>query len=256
MTTPAEPQPKRPSRNGQKPKKTATLLAQRIVDEITSGRLQPGTTLQPERAMVEGYAVSRGTLRETLRYLEMQGVITLKTGPGGGPVVAAPESRHLAGNLAMMLQLDGASFQSVLDARTTLEPALASMAAKHISEEQLDELAASVERMREKIDDASHFLTENEIFHSIIAEASGNQVFALVIRSLNWIIDGTRLGVEYTSKQRTAVAGQHARILKHIRAGDPDAAETAMRAHIRAFVRYLEQHYPSLIDAPIRWEDV
>lgn len=256
MSAPARDQPKRPPRGGHKPKKTATLLAQRIVSEIASGRLAPGTPLLPEKEMVETYQVSRGTLRETLRFLEIQGVIAMKTGPGGGPVVAGPESRHLANTIAMMLELEGASFQTVLQARGTLEPALAGLAATNVTPEQLQRLRESVGRMMDHSHDAAYFLAENEIFHSVVAEAADNPVFSLMMASLNWIIDGTRLGVEYTDDQRSAVARQHAKIVAAIEAGDAAAATAAMTKHIGEFARFLKRHYPALVDASIRWADL
>lgn len=94
--TPPAAQPASTSLNGHsrrrtasnKPKKTAILVAQRIVDEIVDQDLQPGAPLLPERVMLPRYGVARGTLRESLRILETYGLITIKTGPGGGPVVA------------------------------------------------------------------------------------------------------------------------------------------------------------------------
>ena len=112
-----------------KPKKTAMLLAQRIVTEIVDRGLTPGTPLLAEKSMLDDYGVARGTLREALRFLEIQGVITIKTGPGGGPVVGEPGSRHLASIIAMMLQLESAPFRAVIEARTTLEPPMAAQAA-------------------------------------------------------------------------------------------------------------------------------
>lgn len=252
----APTRPRVASRNDHKPKKTATLLAQRIVGEIADSGLAPGTPLLPEKEMLERYDVARGTLREALRFLEIQGAITMKTGPGGGPIVAEPESRHLASNIAMMLQLTAAPFSAVLEARTTLEPTLAARAAQNISDEMLAELQASVERMDEHLDDEAYFLHENEIFHTIIAEASGNQVFALMLTALNWIIDGTRLGVKYEMAQRRSVAKEHHRIYESIAARDPEAAAKAMGRHIGDFSRFLEKKYPTIVDAPIRWDQV
>ena len=122
----------------------AVLLAQRIVGEIADRQLPPGTALLHEHEMLQEYAVARGTLREALRFLEILGVVTFRTGPGGGPVVSEPASRHLASIIAMMLELDGAPFSAVLEARGMLEPSVARKAAQRITEEQLRELHESV----------------------------------------------------------------------------------------------------------------
>ena len=89
----------RPARS----RKTAMVIAQAIVEEISRRRFPPGSMLPPERDMLVKYDVGRGTLRESLRFLEMSGVITIKPGPGGGPVVCEPDSRDLAGSLGLSL---------------------------------------------------------------------------------------------------------------------------------------------------------
>jgi len=248
--------PRSRGRGGYRPRKTATLLAQRIVSEIADRNLPPGEALPPEREMLEQYGVARGTLREALRFLEIQGVITIKTGPGGGPIVGRPESRHLASTMAMMLQLTHTSFRSVLEARVVLEPALARRAAERIDDAGLDVLHESLVAMREHIDDVDFFREENERFHELIAEAAGNPVFALLITSLNWISDGTPLGVEYPLESREAVCKEHARIHQAIARRDPDRAAAAMAVHLGDFTTYLERRYPQVMNAPLRWDQV
>jgi DNA-binding FadR family transcriptional regulator len=239
-----------------RPKKTAMLLAQRIVTEVADRRLTVGAALPSERDMLQDYGVARGTLREALRFLEIQGVITIKTGPSGGPLVGEPGSRHVASVIAMMLQLERAPFRSVLEARATLEPAMAAQAALRIGPEDLERLNDSVHRMRAHLEDLDFFLHENEAFHHIIAGASGNNVFALMIASLNWIIDGTPLGVDYPVSVRKSVATEHARIQRAIANHGPDRASAAMAVHIADYATYLERFYPSVLEMPLRWDQV
>lgn len=239
-----------------KPKKTALLVAYRIVGDIADRSLTPGTPLVTEREMLAEYGVARGTLREALRFLEMQGVITIKTGPGGGPVVARPESRHLASLIGLLLQFRNAQFRTVLDARLSLEPVLAAKAAENATPEQLAELATSVDRMKEHLDDSDFFLNENEYFHELIAAASGNELFSLLIASLAWITDGTVLGVEYRTSQREHVWQEHQRIYEAVKAGRVNQAATAMREHVEDFASFLERRYPRVLDQPLRWEQI
>jgi GntR family transcriptional regulator, transcriptional repressor for pyruvate dehydrogenase complex len=242
--------------NSHRPKKTAMLLAQRLVSEISDKELPPGTPLPSERVMLEEFQVARGSLREALRFLEIQGVISIKTGPGGGPVVAERVSHSLASIIAMFLQLDGAPFSDVLEARLVLEPALSHKAAERITDEQIAELGDSVKRMNEGIDDIDAFLDENDNFHGIIAAAAGNRVFGLVISSLNWISDGTPLGVDYPEQVRKSVAKEHSRIYKAIADRDGERAAAAMSVHIGDFAAYLTRFYPALVDAPLRWDQL
>jgi GntR family transcriptional repressor for pyruvate dehydrogenase complex len=244
------------SRLDRRPTKTAMLLAQQIVGEISDQDLAPGTPLLAERHMLADYSVARGTLREALRFLEFHGVIWIKTGPGGGPVVGEADPRALGGIIAMLLQLRHTPFRTILETRQVIEPVLAAQAALRIEPEQLREIHDSVQRIGEHTGDLSFFLAENQVFHSLLAHASGNELFGLLIQSLGWITDGTPLGVDYPLKQRKSVVKEHRRIYDAIEARDPERAEATMRVHMGDFARYLERHYASVMDAPVRWEQV
>lgn len=239
-----------------KPQKTAVLLAQRIVRDILDNDLDPGSTLPPERQMLVDYEVGRGTLREAMRFLEIQGVVSIKPGPGGGPVVRSPDERHLAGTIALLLQMSGTPFRAIVEARSVLEPYLAAKAAELIKPELLAELAQTVEGMRDRLDDPNVFLRENERFHDIIAWSSGNDLFGYLVTSLHWITDGTALGVEYPERRRRDVLKAHDAIYQAIAAGDADLAASEMREHIGGFTRYMEAKYPALMERPIPWEVV
>ena len=192
--------------------------------------------------MLEQYGIARGTLREALRFLEIQGVITIKTGPGGGPIVARPESRHLASTIAMMLQLTHTSFRSVLEARVVLEPALARQGGRADHRRRpVEALHDSLDAMREHIDDVDYFLAENERFHALVAEAAGNQVFSLLITSLNWISDGTPLGVEYPLESREEVCKEHARSTRRSRGATPIARRRRWPSTSATSRHYLER---------------
>ena len=78
------------------PQKTAVLVAQRIIRNAIRSGLEVGGSLPLEKTMLKMYDTGRGTLREALRLLEFQGVIALKPGPGGGPVLLDPDASHLA----------------------------------------------------------------------------------------------------------------------------------------------------------------
>src|SRR6266705_1264525 len=114
-----------------RPPKAAMLIAQRIVRDIVRSGMTSSDLLPPERVMLETYETGRGTLREALRLLEFQGVISLKPGPGGGPVLMSPAASHLAGTLMLVMQLNQAPVREILAARAVLEAVVARLAAGH-----------------------------------------------------------------------------------------------------------------------------
>lgn len=229
------------------------LLAQRIVTDIDRRGNKVGDRLPPERVMLEEYEVGRGTLRESLRFLELQGVISLKPGPGGGPVVQRPDATSLATSLTLLLQFANAPFRTIAEARGGLEPMMAQLAAERMSDQQLADLGASVERMATRLDDQTVFLEENKRFHDVIAHGSGNAMFGYLIDALLGILDGSAIGIDYPEVRRSAVHKAHLRIFEAIASRDPAASAEAMTDHIQQYLQYAEKKFPDVLAAPITW---
>jgi GntR family transcriptional repressor for pyruvate dehydrogenase complex len=236
-----------------RPQKTAMLVAQRIVADINRRGNTVGDRLPPERVMLDEYAVGRGTLRESLRFLELQGVISLKPGPGGGPVVQQPDGTGLATALTLLLQFENAPFRTIAEARIGLEPMMAQLAAERMKDDQLPELKFTVDNMRENLGDQEVFLDMNKRFHDIIAHASGNALFGYLIDALLGILDGSAIGIDYPEVRRSAVHKAHLRIYEAIAAHDPAASSDAMSDHISEYMKYAERKFPEVLAAPIVW---
>ncbi|WP_435742013.1 FadR/GntR family transcriptional regulator [Nocardioides sp. SYSU DS0663] len=238
-----------------RPQKTAMLVAQRIVTDINQRGNTVGDRLPPERVMLEEYAVGRGTLRESLRFLELQGVIALKPGPGGGPVVQQPDATSLATSLTLLLQFANAPFRTIAEARGGLEPMMAQLAAERMSDEQLGDLRQSVETMHEHLDNQAVFLEENKRFHDVIARGSGNAMFGYLVDALLGILDGSAIGIDYPRVRRSAVHKAHLSIYEAVATRDPAASAEAMRDHIDQYLRYAERKFPDVLEAPIVWSN-
>jgi DNA-binding FadR family transcriptional regulator len=236
-----------------RPQKTAMLVAQRIVSDINKRGNTVGDRLPPERLMLEEYNIGRGTLRESLRFLELQGVISLKPGPGGGPVVQHPDGSSLATALTLLLQFKNAPFRTIAEARSGLEPMMAQLAADRMTDDQLAELRGSVDAMESGINDQAVFLDENKKFHDIIARGSGNAMFGCLIDAVLGILDGSALGIDYPEHRRITVHKAHSRIYDAIASRDPLDSATAMQEHIAGYLLYAEKKFPEVLDAPITW---
>ena len=117
-----------------RPEKAAMLVAQRIVQDALRDNRKPGDLLIPERTMVEKYQAGRGTVREALRLLEVQGVISLRPGPRGGPVPRTPDGSHLASTVVLLMQLRGAPYRAIVEVRSALEPMISSLAAERMTQ--------------------------------------------------------------------------------------------------------------------------
>lgn len=238
-----------------RPQKTAVLVAKRIVADIQERGNKVGDRLPPERIMLEEYNIGRGTLRESLRFLELQGIIVLKPGPGGGPIVQQPDGSGLSIALTLLLQFENAPYRTIVEARTALEPMMARLAAKRMTDEDLVELKASLDTMKANLSDEAIFLETNQQFHDVIAHNSGNSLFAHLINTLLEIIDGTTIGVDYPEHRRKAVYEAHKIIYEALAVRDSDAASEAMHDHILEYAQYVERKFPEVLGKPITWVD-
>ncbi|MDR7303926.1 FadR/GntR family transcriptional regulator [Haloactinomyces albus] len=234
--------------------KTAVFVAQRIVRDIGRDLLAPGDLLPPERTMLENYDVGRGTLREALRLLEFQGVIALKPGPRGGPVLLDPDATHLASTVVLLMQMKKAPFQTIVEVRSALEPMISCLAAERITDESLRELGSTIDQMRDNLDDQSVFLEANKRFHDTIAWSSGNTLFGYMLDSLLGIMDGTVIGIDYPTHRRSAIITAHQEILEALSKRDPQESERHMREHIDAYTRYAQRKYPEVLTQVIDWD--
>jgi DNA-binding FadR family transcriptional regulator len=230
------------------------LVAQRIIADVARSNARPGDLLPPERVMLEQYEIGRGTLREALRLLEFQGAITLKPGPGGGPVLLNPDASHLASSLLLLMQLTGAPYRTVVEVRHALEPITARMATRRGDQETLERLDASIKQMRLGLEDDLTFLESNKDFHDIIAWGSGNAMLGFFNESILGIMDGTAIGIGYPTPRRMAILRAHEGIFSAMRDRDADLAEERSREHIDAYVTYAEKKFPEVLDRLILWD--
>lgn len=230
------------------------LVAQRIVRDAVRDNLHPGDLLLPEKTMLEKYQTGRGTLREALRLLEFQGVISLKPGPRGGPVLQSPNASHLASTLVLLMQLKAAPFRTIVEVRSAMEPMISSLAAERMDDESLDSLNDTILQMRAEIDDQHSFLDANKRFHDIIAWSSGNTLFGYIVDSLLGIMDGALIGIDYPAHRRSAILKAHEEIYEALKARDPKLSEERMRQHIEAYEQYAERKFPQVLKQTIPWE--
>ena len=231
--------------------RAATRVARQIVVEIQDRGLRPGAKLDPEHIMVEKYGVARATMREALRYLEMQGALRIKAGPGGGPVVSVPDIDHLTSAMSLQLQFANASFLSVLEARRAIYPVLVAEASRQATHQDIAELRRCVERLGAVMHDSSETTYEARRFHETIAAASKNLVLGFLVNALHRMSQDS--GIDYDLEQRQAHLKHSQNILRAIEAGDAEKAfEISTKMHA-ASKRYWEKKVPELLDTPVSW---
>jgi len=233
------------------PERAAVRVARKLVNEIRRRRLRPGTQLDSEHRMVEELGVARATVREALRFLELQGALRIKAGPGGGPVVSVPDADHLASVLSLHLQFADASFSSVVDARRSIYPVLAAQAAENASREDIAMLQEGIGRMRDGVHDPDVFREEARRFMSLLATASGNRVLALLVDALHRM--SGEAGAGWDEKQRRSALQSYEKAVRRIENGEPEEARSIMDRSLAAGARHWERTAPDELKRPVAW---
>jgi GntR family transcriptional repressor for pyruvate dehydrogenase complex len=211
-------------------------LYQQIADQVRAliqrGDYPAGSRLPPERDLAQQLGVSRPSLREALIALEIQGSVEIRMGSGVYVCVARPTLRSGL-QIAM-----GESPAELMQARSAVEGAVASLACANLTPEGLARVQAAIDAMREDIAAGRDVLDHDREFHVAIAAMSGNSVLTSLVGTL---FDERRSPLASHMRNRLegqptwhAALAEHEQILRCLSLRDPLAAEAAMRAHIRA----------------------
>lgn len=215
---------------------------QRIADElrllIVSGQLAEGDLLGHEPELVERFGVSRPSLREALRILEAEGLISVLRGLSGGVFVHQPDERMTARTAALVLQARNVPLADVHSTRGHLEPLAARKVAqspeRHAFAAQLGVL---IDRQEASIADPEAFGRGNAAFHERLVALGGNQTLAIVAEMLNEIVARAVAAVSRTEDgesmavRRRGIRSQR-RLVELIKAGDAQGAEGHWRSHM------------------------
>lgn len=232
--------------------KVAEVVRDAIEDLIIDRGLVEGDQLPNEREMLEEFGVARGTLREALRLLELQGVLRIKTGRGGGPIVSRPRPKDLADSFAVLLRFDGVSVEEVIGAWEELEPIIVSLAARRATPEDVSRLQANADQLAAAIGSKDEFDRRNIEFHELLYAAAGNRALATLALTLEQVVTSVGVTVAYPVKAQTGIVAAHQRILDAVRIGDGGgAAEQALR-HLREFHRFLSREHPATLAQTVR----
>jgi GntR family transcriptional repressor for pyruvate dehydrogenase complex len=206
-------------------------VAKQIERLIVEGGLKSGDKLPPERELAEMFQVSRSSLRDAIRTLELTGL--LEPRQGEGTVVCDLSADLLVNPLANMLTRKRELVAELLDVRKMLEPPLAARAAAHASPEEIAYLEDILRRQKERVRRGELAIEEDSEFHYTIAIAAKNSVVQKVLDVLMDLLRTSReRSLQVEGRRQRSLEG-HRRILKAIRQRDSTAAERAMRRHLK-----------------------
>ena len=202
----------------------------RQIERLILKKLQPGDKLPSERELAEALGVSRGSIRDAIRSLELLGLVEPRQ--GAGTIVREVTADALVNPLANMLVRQREQVVELLDFRKMLEPPLAGRAATHASSEEISELEEILEPQEAKLNKGNLAIGEDSDFHYTVALASGNTIVLKLLDVLMDMLRDTReRSLQLAGRPQKSLAG-HKRILAAIKRRDAEAATAAMRRHI------------------------
>jgi len=236
-----------------RPAKTAETVAAAIVRDIVSRNLGPGDTLPSEAAMLAHYRVSRASLREALRLLEVQELIRLKPGPGGGPIVTAVDPRNLAKMTTLYLHLGGATYQELFEALLVMAPISAERAARN-GDRSLVSAAMKPFLLEEQPLQGPAYWTVTNEFHGSVEALADNRVIELLGRIVGNIWHEHIVTRMDTGAVREQIHAEHRDIARAIMAKQPSKAARLMRDHFAGLVEEYRRHWPGRFDELIEWD--
>jgi DNA-binding FadR family transcriptional regulator len=208
-------------------------IVEQIRDDIFRGRRQPGDRLPPEQVLASQFNVSRTGVREALRVLESQGLIHIRHGYAGGVFVAAGGLTPVLGALQTSLQLGQVEVNELYEARVLFEPILARLAAERGNDVIVKQLEDNVADARAALAAGTDAYAVNLKFHTILAQASGNRVLAVVMQPLLALLHRSDRAYPTNRQISRKAVNDHVRLLEAIRARDVATSEQLMVKHLR-----------------------
>lgn len=222
--------------------RVAEIVADSLRARILSGQLGDGDQLPKQEEMIAEFGVSPPCVREALRILETEGLVTVLRGNVGGATVHVPQPVTAAYMMGLVLQSRSVPLSDLVGALRAIEPACAAYCAARADRHEtvLPILRANVAQSREAVDDPGVFIGMARDFHVQLVALCGNATMSLVVGALEALWSAQVNTFARNAQQhgtfadraiRMSVADEHERICQIIANGDVRGAEQAMHEH-------------------------
>jgi GntR family transcriptional repressor for pyruvate dehydrogenase complex len=214
-------------------RKVYEQIAEQLLGQIGRRALKPGDPLPPERELMQTFNVGRSSIREALRMLESQGVITAAN---GAALVVADAANPLESSLRLLFALDErAGMHDLFELRQILEGEAAALAAERHTEEHLVEMDTAIREMDASLGASGTgdaFIEADLRFHLGLAGATGNRLLLHSMHAVRDVLRRALYTVYHLPHSPESAVVEHRAIRVAVAAGDADHARREMRAHL------------------------
>ncbi|GAA0737343.1 FadR/GntR family transcriptional regulator [Clostridium oceanicum] len=216
----------------------STRIYEQVIDQIkemvVTGKLRKGDKLPSERELTSKLGVSRSSIREAIRVLEVIGIVSCKQGDGN--FIRTDFENILFEPLSIMFLLNKSSEREIFELRRVIEVETAGLAAKNITIKQLQEIRLILDDM-EKTEDEDLKIKLDKKFHYKIAKASNNFLIVTVLNTISELIDSfikdARAKILETRKEKNIIETHHEEIYDGLVNRDSKKCSEAMRKHMK-----------------------
>lgn len=227
--------------------KLSDQVAEDIRRWIVRENLGPKDRLPPEKVLMQHYGCSKGTIREALKALEVEGLILMQAGPNGGPEVQATSMETVIQQMRQYFHFQNLDFKDAYELRRTLEVMLVENVVGRLDESQLTRLQANIDACTEaaRADDREAGRVAEIEFHEILCEACDNPILALMCRFLNLMVRDLVIHRTDSLREHSAF-GQHnidahTGLIEALRREDRQEASRLMGKHMHCVQGYMHK---------------
>ena len=207
-------------------------IVRQVKQLIAEGRFKSGDRLPPERELAEKFVVSRTSVREALRALESLGLIDIR--PGEGTFVREVSIDALVGPLALVMTSQREAIGELFEARRVLEPAIAALAARRATGDELAEMERILDAQAKEVGEGRTGVAQDTALHSAIAHSAHNRAITRIVGALMDLLALSREESLHTPGRPSRSHEDHRRILSAIKRRDETGAQQAMLDHLIA----------------------
>ena len=226
-------------------------IFQDVVDQIQGailqGKLKAGSKLPPERELIDTFKTSRGTLREALRVLEQNGLITIKTGVSGGAFVKALSTHQVSESLDLLIQYERVSLRDLAEFREGVEGIVAGLAVERVKSEDIQYLKKLLADAKTHLDEGAsgwdNFIHADNQLHMALAHIAGNPIYESVLQT---IYDNIHRYFDQFLPREEVLLRENYRdlceIVKAVENGQAAQAHLLVQNHVYRFNRLMEEN--------------
>ena len=226
-----------------KSKRTFEEVSSEIKRLVFKGTLKPGDKLPSETELARQFNVGRQTIREAMRLLELSGFLTIQRGVSGGPLIKNTVLNTISNSLIDALLIKKISIEDLIFARLEIEKVVLKQVINNADDSDIQMLQENIVQAKNKIQNSIQPFEENMQFHKLLAKASKNHIFMVVVESIMTVVSDITSQLEVDLQRSKKIIKHHENILNSIISKNSDEAVAFLEKEFIGKKELLKAHF-------------